>query len=154
MDIKICRHVAGNGVYFNPEYMYRENQQGNDAEVRVGVQRVIIRNTNNNNESDNNFDNNDPINPGLPEKEQLVFEGDDLHWLNEDGQDEDNSMNIEDDEDQQLGVSPPFHYNVDQQSEGTYNNESGGDLSHPSSRDGSGDGGNGGNRGGNDIGIS
>ncbi|KAJ8420576.1 hypothetical protein Cgig2_019034 [Carnegiea gigantea] len=42
----------------------------------------------------------------------------------------------------------------DQQSQGTHNSGSGGDLSPPSTADGSGDGGNGGNRGVNDIGTS
>ena len=32
------------GYYFDPEYMYREHQQGpNDAEIRAKVQRAIIR---------------------------------------------------------------------------------------------------------------
>ncbi|KAJ8433585.1 hypothetical protein Cgig2_012598 [Carnegiea gigantea] len=43
---------------------------------------------------------------------------------------------------------------VDQQSEGTHNNRSGGDLSPPSTADGSGDGGNGSNQGANNIGTS
>jgi len=30
-----------------------------------------------------------------------------------DGQEEDDTINIEDDEDRQLGVSPPFRYSVD-----------------------------------------
>ncbi|KAJ8433586.1 hypothetical protein Cgig2_012599 [Carnegiea gigantea] len=41
-----------------------------------------------------------------------------------------------------------------QQSEGTHNSGFGGDLSPPSTADGSGDGGNGGNRGANNIGTS
>ncbi|KAJ8430988.1 hypothetical protein Cgig2_027701 [Carnegiea gigantea] len=43
---------------------------------------------------------------------------------------------------------------VDQQSEGSHNSGSEGDLSPPSTVDGSGDGGNGGNRGANDISTS
>ncbi|KAJ8441029.1 hypothetical protein Cgig2_027372 [Carnegiea gigantea] len=66
----------------------------------------------------------------MPEKERPGFEGDDLHWLDVDGQEEYDIMNIDNDKDRQLGASPSFHYSVDQQSEG---------------------GGNGGDRGTNDI---
>jgi len=48
---------------------------------------------------DNIFDDSDPINLWLSEKERPVFEGDDLHWLDVDGQEEDDIMNIYDDED-------------------------------------------------------
>ncbi|KAJ8425595.1 hypothetical protein Cgig2_027153 [Carnegiea gigantea] len=74
--------------------------------------------------------------------------------LDVDGQEEDDIMNIDNDEDRQLDVSPPFRYSVDQQFEGTHNSGSGGDSSPPSTADGSGDGGNGGNRCANDIGTS
>ncbi|KAJ8437254.1 hypothetical protein Cgig2_004647 [Carnegiea gigantea] len=58
----------------------------------------------------------------------------DASYLNVDGQEEDDTINIEDDEDRQLGVSPPFRYS-------TYSSGSGGNLKPPSNRDGSGDGG-------------
>ena len=103
---------------------------------------------------ENIFDDSDPINLWLSEKERPVFEGDDLHWLDVDGQEEDDIMNIDDDDDRQLGVSPPFRYSVDQQSQGTHNSGSGDDLSPPSTADGSGDGGNGGNQGVNATGTS
>jgi len=51
---------------------------------------------------ENIFDDSDPINLWLSEKERPVFEGDDLHWLDVDGQEEDDIMNIDEDEDQQL----------------------------------------------------
>ncbi|KAJ8434364.1 hypothetical protein Cgig2_031610 [Carnegiea gigantea] len=82
---------------------------------------------------ENIIDDSDPINLWLSGKERPIFE------------EEDGTMNIKDDEDRQLGVSCPFRYSVDQQSEGIQNSGSGGDLSPPSSCDGSGDGGNGGN---------
>ena len=53
-----------------------------------------------------------------------------------------------------MGISPPFHHSVDQQSEGTHNSRSRGHLSPPSSANGSEDRGNEGNAGTNDIGTS
>ncbi|KAJ8449976.1 hypothetical protein Cgig2_029338 [Carnegiea gigantea] len=92
--------------YFNPEYMYREHEQApNEAEIRAGVQRVIIR------QGQDTF--------GTPLAQRAAK----------------NTM-------------------PDQQSQGTHNSGSGGDLSPPSTADGSGDGGNGGNQGVNATGTS
>jgi len=87
----------------------------------------------------------------LSEKERPVFEGDDLHSLDVDDQEDGGHVNIEDDDDRQLGVSLPSRYSAYQQSKGTHNSGSGGDVSPPSSGDGSRDGGNGGT---NNIGTS
>jgi len=99
----------------------------------------------------NIFDDNDPINLWLSEKEPPAFEEDEFPWLNVDEQEENDRINIDDDDDdRQLGVTPPFRYSVDQASEGTHNNGSGDDLTPLNSGDGSagggesGDGGDGG----------
>ena len=101
----------------------------------------------------NIFDDKDPINLWFSTKELPVFEGDDLHSLDVDDQEDGGHVNIEDDDDRQLGVSLPSRYSAYQQSKGTHNNGFGGDLSPPSNGDGSGNGGNGGHGGTNDIGT-
>ncbi|KAJ8425475.1 hypothetical protein Cgig2_000566 [Carnegiea gigantea] len=62
---------------------------------------------------------------------------------------EDDTINIEDDKDRQLGVSLPVYYSVDQDSRGLHN--SGVDLSPPSSHNGSGYGGESRDRGSGGI---
>ena len=84
---------------------------------------------------DNIFNDSDLINLWLSEKERPVFEGNDLHWLDVDRQEEDDIMNIDSDEDRLLGISP-FRYSADQQSEGTHNSGSEGDLNPPRTIDG------------------
>ncbi|KAJ8441012.1 hypothetical protein Cgig2_021376 [Carnegiea gigantea] len=107
--------------YFIPEYMYREHEQApNEAEIRAGVQRVIIR-----------------LDPNI---ETQIIAMNQL-FLYRQGQDTFGTP---------LAQRAVKNTTPDQQSQGTHNSGSGGDLSPPSTADGR----NGGNRGVNDIGTS
>jgi len=87
---------------------------------------------------DNIFDDNNLINLWFSEKKSPPFKEDEFPWLNVDEQEEDDTVNIDDDEDRKLGVTPSFCYNVDQPSQGTHNSGSRDDLTPPSSHNGSG----------------
>ncbi|KAJ8450680.1 hypothetical protein Cgig2_021152 [Carnegiea gigantea] len=94
--------------FFNPQYMYRQSQDWEDREVRTGVQNVIMRL-----ESD--------VDKQI--KEQPVFEGDDLNWLNFDENEVNDAIDIEDDDDPQPDAIAPFCYSVDQQSQHMQGND-------------------------------
>ena len=102
------------------------------------------------------FDDDDPLNLWLSEKEQPVFEGDDLNWLNLDENEVNAAIDIENYDDPQPDAAAPFRYSVDQQPQDMQGSdyESEGHLSPSSSHGGSGGGGDGGNGGANEMGAS
>ena len=102
------------------------------------------------------FDDDDPLNLWLSEKELPVFEGDDLNWLNLDENEVNAALDIEDDDDPQPDASVPFRYSVDQppQHMQSSDRDSEENLSPSSSHGGSGGGGDGGNGGANEMGAS
>jgi len=102
------------------------------------------------------FDDDDPLKLWLFEKEQLVFEGDDLNWLNLDKNEVNAAIDIEDDDDPQPDATAPFRYSVKQKPQDMQGSdcESEEHLSHSSSHGASGGGGDGGNGGANEMGAS
>jgi len=83
------------------------------------------------------------------EKEQPIFEGDDLNWLNLDEIEINVAINITDGDNQLPYATPPFYYSTDQQPEDIRNSESEleGHLSPLTGHVGSGGGGLGGDGG-------
>ncbi|KAJ8427213.1 hypothetical protein Cgig2_028269 [Carnegiea gigantea] len=102
------------------------------------------------------FDDDGLLKLWLSEKEQPVFEGYDLNWLNLDENEVNAAIDVEDDDDPQPDASAPFRYSVDQQPQDMQSSDRNSEenLSPSSSHGGSGGGGDGGDGGANEMGAS